>query len=156
MLERVFRLGDRPVNALMTPRPDIVWLDLEDSAEENRQKMMESAHSRFPVCQGGLDNVLGVLHVTDLLGRSLSGQPLDLTVSLRQPVFVPESTRGLKVLELFKQTGTHMALVVDEYGVIQGLVTLNDMLEEIVGDMPSIEQPEDPQVVQREDGSWLL
>lgn len=156
MVERVFRLGDRPVSALMTPRPDIVWLDLEDSAEENREKMMDSAHSRFPVCQGGLDNVLGVMPVTDLLARSLSGQPLDLTVSLRQPVFVPESTRGLKVLELFKQTGTHMALVVDEYGVIQGLVTLNDIMVEIVGDVPSAEDLEDPQAVQRDDGSWLL
>lgn len=156
MVERVFRLGDRPVNALVTPRPDIVWLDLEDSAEENRQKIMESAHSRFPVCQGGLDNVLGVLHVTDLLGRSLSGQPLDLTVSLRQPVFVPESTRGLKVLELFKKTGIHMALVVDEYGVVQGLVTLNDILVEIVGDVSSADELENPQAVQREDGSWLL
>jgi putative hemolysin len=156
MVERVFRLGDRPVSALMAPRPEIVWLDLEDSAEENRQKMMDSAHSRFPVCQGGLDNVLGVMYVTDLLGRSLSGQPLDLTVSLRQPIFVPESTRGLKVLELFKQTGIHMALVVDEYGVIQGLVTLNDIMVEIVGDVPSVNQLEEPQAVQREDGSWLL
>ncbi len=156
MVQRVFRLGDRPVNALMTPRPDIVWLDLEDSAEENRQKMMDSCHSRFPVCQGGLDNVLGVMHVTDLLARTLSGQPLDLTISLRQPVFVPESTRGLKVLELFKQTGIHVALVVDEYGVIQGLVTLNDVLVEIVGDVPSADELDDPQAVQREDGSWLL
>ena len=156
MVERVFRLGDRPVSALMTPRPDIVWLDLEDSPEENRKKMMDSANSRFPVCQGGLDNVLGIMPVTDLLARSLSGEALDLTVSLRQPVFVPESTRGLKVLELFKQTGIHMALVVDEYGVIQGLVTLNDILVEIVGDVPSADELDDPQAVQREDGSWLL
>lgn len=156
MVERVFRLGDRPVSALMTPRPDIVWLDLEDSAEENRTKMTDSAHSRFPVCQSGLDNVLGLIFVTDLLGRCLSGQQLDLTGSLRQPVFVPESTRGLKVLELFKQTGIHMALVVDEYGVIQGLVTLNDIMVEIVGDVPSIDELEEPQAVQREDGSWLL
>jgi putative hemolysin len=156
MVERVFRLGDRPVSALMTPRPDIVWLDLEDSAEENRQKMIDSCHSRFPVCQGGLDNVLGMVHVIDLLGRCLSGQPLDLTVSLQQPVFVPESTRGLKILELFKQTGIHLALVVDEYGVIQGLVTLNDIMVEIVGDVPSADELEEPQVVQREDGSWLL
>lgn len=156
MVERVFRLGDRPVNALMTPRPDIVWLDLEDTSEENRKKMLDSCHSRFPVCQGGLDNVLGVMHVTDLLARSLSGQPLDLTVGLRQPVFVPESTRGLKILELFKQTGIHLALVVDEYGVIQGLVTLNDIMVEIVGDVPSAGELEEPQAVQREDGSWLL
>src|SRR6478672_2865644 len=156
MVERVFRLGDRRVSALMTPRPDMVWLDLDDSAENNRQRMIDSAYSRFPVCQGGIDNMLGIVHVTDLLSRSLASQPLDLTVALRSPLFVPESTRGLKVLELFKQTGTHLALVVDEYGVIQGLVTLNDILVEIVGDIPSIDQPEDPQVVQREDGSWLL
>ncbi|MEH2396499.1 hemolysin family protein [Nostoc sp.] len=156
MVERVFRLGDRPVSYLMTPRPDIVWLDLEDTAEENRQKMVDSAYSRYPVCQGGLDNVLGVIPVTDLLARSFRGEPLDLTVGLRQPVFVPESTRGLKVLELFKQTITHMALVVDEYGVIQGLVTLNDIMSEIVGDVPSTDGQDQPQAVQREDGSWLL
>ncbi|MBD2415056.1 hypothetical protein FACHB389_32375 [Nostoc calcicola FACHB-389] len=156
MVERVFRLGDRPVSYLMTPRPDIVWLDLDDTAEENRQKMVDSAYSRYPVCQGGLDNVLGVIPVTDLLARSFRGEPLDLTVGLRQPVFVPESTRGLKVLELFKQTITHMALVVDEYGVIQGLVTLNDIMSEIVGDVPSMDGQDQPQAVQREDGSWLL
>ncbi|MEA5621662.1 hemolysin family protein [Nostoc sp. UHCC 0251] len=156
MVERVFRLGDRPVSYLMTPRPDIVWLDLDDSAEENRHKMVDSAYSRYPVCQGGLDNVLGVIPVTDLLARSFRGEPLDLTVGLRQPIFVPESTRGLKVLELFKQTITHMALVVDEYGVIQGLVTLNDIMSEIVGDVPSTDGQDHPQAVQREDGSWLL
>jgi len=156
MVERVFRLGDRRISALMTPRPDIIWLDLEDSSEVNREKMLDSGHSRFPVCQGDLDHALGVIHVTDLLSRCLASQSLDLTVSLRQPLYVPESTRGLKVLELFKQSGTHIALVVDEYGVIQGLVTLNDILEEIVGDLPSIEQHEEPLIVQREDGSWLL
>jgi putative hemolysin len=156
MVERVFRLGDRPASSFMTPRPDIVWLDLEDTPQENRKKIIESGYSRYPVCQGGLDNVLGLIRVTDLLTRSFSGEQLDLTVGLLQPVYVPESTRGLKVLELFKQTITHMALVVDEYGVIQGLVTLNDMMIEIVGDVPSIEDQEDPQIVQREDGSWLL
>lgn len=156
MVERVFRLGDRPVSGFMTPRPDIVWLDLEDSAAENRQKIIDGRYSRYPICQGGLDNVLGIIPVTDLLVRSFCGQELDLTMGLRQPVFVPESTRGLKVLELFKQTATHMALVVDEYGVIQGIVTLNDIMIEIVGDVPSIDGEEDPQVVQRDDGSWLL
>ncbi|MBW4446424.1 MAG: hemolysin family protein [Spirirestis rafaelensis WJT71-NPBG6] len=156
MVERVFRLGDRPVSSFMTPRPDIVWLDLEDLPEENRQKIVDSGYSRYPVCQGGLDNVLGVIPVTDLLARSFSNQELDLTVGLRQPVFVPESTRGLKVLELFKETITHIALVVDEYGVIQGLVTLNDIMSEIVGDVASNDDEENPQAVQREDGSWLL
>ncbi|WP_427156813.1 hemolysin family protein [Aliinostoc sp. HNIBRCY26] len=156
MVERVFRLGDRPVNSFMTPRPDIVWLDLDDSAEENREKITENAYSRYPICQGGLDNVLGIIPVTDILARSFRGEPLDLTVGLRQPVFLPESTRGLKVLELFKQTATHMALVVDEYGVIQGLLTLNDIMSEIVGDVPASPEEDEPQAVQREDGSWLL
>ncbi|HEY9859339.1 MAG TPA: hemolysin family protein [Candidatus Obscuribacterales bacterium] len=156
MVERVFRLGDRRANALMTPRPDIVWLDLEDSLEENRQKITEGVHSRFPVCQGGIDNVLGVLHVNDLLVRSLVGEPIDLTTNLRQPLFIPESTRALSVLELFKKSSTHIAIVVDEYGVIQGIVTLNDILEAIVGDIPSVEDLEEPYAVQREDGSWLL
>jgi putative hemolysin len=156
IMKRVFRLGDRRISALMTPRLDIIWLDLEDSAEENRRTMMESSHSRFPVCHGGLDNLLGVVQVYDLLVKSWSGQELDLTSSLQTPVFVPESTRALKVLELFKQSGTQIAFVVDEYGVIQGLVTFTDVLQAIVGDIPSIEELEEPQAVQREDGSWLL
>jgi len=156
MVERVFRLGDRRVSSLMTPRPDIVWLDLEDPLDDNRKQMIESMHSRFPVCQGEIDNVLGVIHVNDLMARILEGQPLDLVASLRQPLFVPESTRALKVLESFKRSSTHVALVVDEYGVLQGLVTLNDILEAIVGDIPSINPLDEPQIVQREDGSWLL
>ncbi len=156
MVERVFRFGDRPVSSFMTPRPDIVWLDLEDTAQENRQKIIDGGYSRYPVCQGGLDNVLGIIPVTGLLARSFCNEQLDLTVGLLQPTYVPESTRGLKVLELFKQTITHMALVVDEYGVIQGIVTLNDVMIEIVGDVPSIDDQENPEIVQREDGSWLL
>ncbi len=156
MVERVLRLGDMRVSALMTPRPDIIWLDLEDTAEENYRKLVENPHTRFPVCQGGLDHLLGVVQVNDLLTRGLTGQTLELTSVLRQPVYVPESTRGLKVMELFKQASTHIALVVDEYGVIQGLVTLNDILEAIIGDIPSIGTPEEPEAVQREDGSWLL
>jgi len=156
IVQRVFRLGDRRVNGLMTPRLEITWLDLEESPEENRHRMVTSAHSRFPVCQGGLDHVVGIVQVKDLLARSLANEPIELTVSLQTPLFVPESMLALKVLELFKQSGTHTALVVDEYGVVQGLVTLNDILEAIVGDIPSIEDLAQPQVVQREDGSWLL
>lgn len=156
MLNRVFRLGDRRVSALMTPRPDIIWLDLDDSTEKNRQIMLDNAHGQFPVCQGELDTVLGIVQVNDLLSRCLTNQPFDLTASLRRPLYVPESTPGLKILELFKQSGTHIAIVVDEYGVIQGLVTLKDILEEIVGDIPSIDALDEPQAVQREDGSWLV
>lgn len=156
ILNRVFRLGDRRISALMTPRPDIVWLDLDDSPEVNRQTMINHPHSQFPVCQGELDNVLGIICVNDLLSRCFTNQPLDLTTALRRPLYVPESTPGLKILELFKQSGTHFAIVVDEYGVIQGLITLNDILEEIVGDIPSVDAMDEPQAVQREDGSWLV
>jgi putative hemolysin len=99
---------------------------------------------------------LGVAQVYDLLRESMDGEPLDLTKSLQPPLFVPESTRALKVLELFKQTGNQMAFVVDEYGVIQGLVTLTDILQALVGDLPSAEELAEPQAVQREDGSWLF
>ncbi len=156
MMERVMSLGDRRVGAMMTPRPDIVWLDIEDPWSVNCDKIVASQYSRFPVCKEVLDNVVGVMHVADMLSQSLLGQPINLTLSLIQPLLVPESTKGLKVLEQFKETGTHIGMVVDEYGVIQGLVTLNDLLEEIVGNIQDVEQPEPPQAVQREDGSWLL
>ena len=157
MVERVFRLGDRPVSSFMTPRPEMIWLDLVDGITQNREKIVENGYSRYPVCQEGLDNVLGIIPVTNLLARSFTGEQMDLTVGLREPIFVPESTRGLKVLEIFKQTVNHVALVVDEYGVIQGLVTLNDILIEIVGDVPNDDdEEEEPQAVQRDDGSWLL
>ncbi|MGP1382531.1 MAG: hemolysin family protein [Thainema sp.] len=156
MVERIFRLDDQPISALMTPRPDIVWLNLNSSADENRLKITQSDHSRFPVCQNTLDNVLGVVHITDLLARSMSGEPMDLTSALRQPLFVPETTRALRIMEMFKQSDTHIAIAVDEYGVIQGIVTLNDILEAIIGDLPSVGQSDDTSAVQREDGSWLL
>lgn len=156
MLERVFRLSDQTVSALMTPRPDILWLDLNDTIDMNRQKLIRSNHTRFPVCQNSLDNMLGVVSVTDVLARSLTEQAIDFTALLQQPLFIPENTRALKVLEFFKQSGTHIALVVDEYGVIQGLVTLNDVMEVIIGDIPFSDQPQDQPAIQREDGSWLV
>jgi putative hemolysin len=156
MMERVMALGDRRVGSMMTPRPDIVWLDVDDDWEINCKKIVDSQYSRFPVCQEVLDNVIGVIHVADLLSQTLLGQKPNLTTPLLKPLLVPESTKGLKVLEQFKETGTHIGVVVDEYGVIQGLVTLNDLLEEIVGDIQDVEQPTPPQAVQRADGTWLL
>ncbi|KAB2945629.1 MAG: putative hemolysin [Candidatus Methanoperedens nitroreducens] len=156
MVEHVFRLGDLRAGALMTPRTEIVWLDIDDSPEETRRRIADSGHSRFPVGQGSLDNILGIVQIKDMLGRNMEGKSPDLKASLRRPLFVPESTHALKVLELFKQSGIHISLVVDEYGSVQGLVTLKDILEEIVGDIPSVEDLEEPLAVQREDGSWLL
>lgn len=156
MVERVFRLGDQHVSALMTPRFEMIWIDLSASVETNRQKVISSHHTRFPVCQDSPDNVLGIVNVSDILTQSLSGQAIDFTAILQQPLFVPESTRALRVLELFKQSGTHIALIVDEYGVIQGLVTLNDIMEVIIGDIPFADQAQESAAIQREDGSWLL
>jgi putative hemolysin len=156
MVERVFRLGDRRVGAVMTPRTEIVWLDRDAAPEEIRRTITESAHSRFLVAQESLDNVLGVVHAKDLLAHCLAGQSVDVTTTLQQPLYVPESMAALKVLELFKQSRTHIALAVDEYGGIQGLVTPNDILEAIVGDLPAAGEVAEPLALQREDGSWLL
>jgi putative hemolysin len=157
MVQGVLSLDNLKIGALMTPRPDITWIDSEDSIAITRQKIIDSDYSRLPVCEGELDRVLGVIHVADLLSQTLKGEEINLTESLRQPLFIPESTRGLKVLEQFKKFGTHIAMVVDEYGVIQGLVTMHDIFEEIAGDITDFHQePEEPQIIQREDGSWLL
>jgi putative hemolysin len=157
MVQGVLSLGDLKIGALMTPRPDITWIDINDRIAITRQKIIDSDYSRLPICEGELDRVLGVIHVADLLSQTLRGEEINLTESLRQPLFIPESTRGLKVLEQFKKFGTHIAMVVDEYGVIQGLVTMHDLFEEIVGDITDFnEAPEEPQIIQREDGSWLL
>jgi putative hemolysin len=156
MIERIFRLGDRRVSTLMTHRPDIIWLDIHDPLIEITQTIRESTYSRFPVCDGSLDNVQGMLHVKDLLLQYMAGQPLDLKAALQTPLYVIDNTSTLKVLELFKQTGQQAALVIQEYGDIEGLITLNDILEAIVGDISSLDDLDHPQVVQREDGSWLL
>jgi len=156
MIERIFRMGNRRVNSLMTHRPDIVWLEVADTSQEIRQTIQESTYSRFPVCHEGLDNVLGMVHVKDLLLQCMAGQPFDVKAVLQEPLYVIESTSTLKVLESFKKTGKQAALVIQEYGDIQGLITLNDILEAIVGDISSTGDLDNPQAVQREDGSWLF
>ncbi len=156
MVERVFRLGDRPIKAIMTPKLEIVWLDFEAPLEETERQIMESNHSRFPVGRGSLDNCLGILRGNNFLSARLRGQEIDLASMLQPSLYVPESTTALKVLEQLKRTGVQIALVTDEYGSIEGLVTLNDLMEAIVGDIPSAEHGEEPMVIQRDDGSWLL
>jgi putative hemolysin len=156
IVKSIFKLGDRAVSALMRPRRDVVWLDLEDPFPENQKKLGASLYSRFPVASGSLDNVIGIVQAKDLLTRCLGGEKIDLKTSLRAPLFVPEGLPALKLLELFKKSRTHMALVIDEYGGVEGLVTLNDILEDLVGDVASVDMPEEKQVVQRPDGSWLI
>jgi putative hemolysin len=156
MVQRVLRLGDRSIKAMMTPRTEIFWLDLETSLQENLQQVIGSNHSRFPVGRGSLDECVGVLRASALLAARLSGESVDLESMLQPPLYVTEGARALDVIEQFRKTGIHIALVTDEYGGIEGLVTLNDFMEAIVGDLPSAEDQEDPSIIQREDGSWLL
>lgn len=156
MVAGVLRLHDQHVSALMTPRKDIVWLDVGDSLEEIRNKTSSCSYSRFPVGQGNLDNALGVVAVKDLFACSLAGQPMDLRALLRPAAFVPESLHALRALELFRRTHERLVLVVDEYGVIKGLLTLNDVISAIVGDFPEHSELSNPQILQCEDGSWLL
>ncbi len=156
IIKSVFRLADREVGVLMTTRLEIVWLDLNAPIEENRVKIMDHPYSRFPVAQDNLDNVLGVVRAKDLLDQGLSSQLMDLKEKMTPPLFVSENAPALHLLEMFKKSRPHLALVVDEYGGIQGLVTLNDILESIVGEISSQNQLAEPQAVQREDGSWLV
>ena len=156
MVESIFRLGDRRVTALMTPRPDMAWLDINSPVEEITRQISASHYSRLPVCDRHPDNVLGMVKAKDLLSAVLSGKPLDLRASLRQPLFVPESMTALRLLELFRESRSHVALVVSEHGSVEGLVTLTDVLEAIVGDLVPPGGQAEPMAVRRDDGSWLL
>ena len=156
IVEMALRLGDRRVSALMSPRTRMEYLDLDDAPAENRRKVLESHFSRFPVIQGGFERVIGIVQTKDLLAALLKGQPLDLRAAVRPPVFIPETAPALKVLELFKGTGTPIALIVDEYGDLQGLVTLTDLLEALVGDIAAPGDSDQPASVRRADGSWLI
>ena len=156
MVQRVLRLGDRTIKTLMTPRTDICWLDVEESLETSLQEILESTHSRFPVARGTLDDCLGVVRVRNLLSAKITGQSINLEELMQPPLFMAESTRALSVLEQFKRNCIHIALVTDEFGGIEGLVTLNDLMEGIVGDLPSVEDRDGPMVVTREDGSLLV
>jgi putative hemolysin len=155
MVESVFRLADRRVGQLMTPRLDIVWLDVNCSREELRRTVAESHYSRFPVCRGSLDEVRGVAKSKDMLAHCLASSELDFQSVMRPPLFIPESRSALQVLEVFKSSRTHMALIINEYGSVEGLVTTNDILEAIVGDILPSHQQAETYATQREDGSWL-
>ncbi|HWR00830.1 MAG TPA: hemolysin family protein [Chlorobaculum sp.] len=155
MVRNVFRLDDRQLGSLMVPRSDIVYLDTVLSIQENMGRVAESEHSRFPVCQGGLQSLLGVVNAKQLLAQTIKGALTNLAEHLQPCVFVPETLTGMELLEHFKTSGTQMVFVVDEYGEIQGLVTLQDMLEAVTGEFVP-RNIEDSWAIQRDDGSWLL
>ncbi|MBS1156390.1 MAG: hypothetical protein H6R07_2314 [Proteobacteria bacterium] len=155
MVRNVFRLDDRQLGSLMIPRSDVVYLDIELPSEENLRLLVESERSRFPVCEGGLDKVLGVIHAKQVLAYVAKGQGLDLTANLQPCVFVPETLTGMELLEQFRANNMQMAFVIDEYGETEGIVTLQDLLEAVTGEFTP-RNADDAWAVQRDDGSWLL
>ncbi len=156
LIKRVFRFSDRRARALMTPRNEIVWLDPSDPPEEIRRKVTSSTHAQFPVCDQSLDDLLGIVRAKDFLTEGLGIERFRVQGRLAMPLFIYEGTRGLKIVSLFKKSPVRIAIVLDEYGAVQGLLTLTDLLEAIVGDMPAGEESEEPKVVARDDGSWLM
>jgi len=156
MVRNVFRLDDRQIGSLMVPRADIVCLDVDDSFEENLRHIEESDHARFPVVQGGIENILGVINARQWLTSALKDKSQSLRQqALQSPLYVPETITGMELLDNFRLSDVHMAFVIDEYGEVQGIITLQDLIEAITGEF----QPRDPETswaVQREDGSWLL
>lgn len=155
MVRNVFRLDDRQIGSLMIPRGDIVYLDINQPLEANLKHVAESDHSRFPVCRGGLHDILGVIETKQLLNQMLHRGVIDLTTQLQPCVYVPESLTGMELLQQFRASGTNMVCVIDEYAEILGLVTLQDVLEAVTGEFTPRKASE-ARAVQREDGSWLL
>ena len=156
MVEQVFLLGDATVKTIMTPRPEIVWLNLDDPAEELSRVVAAGGHSRYPVGRGDLDHVLGLVFIKNLLAACLEGKPLDIEAALQPALFLPESATVLEAVARLKEKHTDAALVIDEYGGLEGLITVDDILRAIVGDIPTPGQAVEPGAVRREDGSWLL
>nr|WP_081694236.1 hemolysin family protein [Flavobacterium suncheonense] len=155
IVERVFHIGDRKVNSLMTHRKSVMYLSLEDNLTETKQKVLEELHSVYPVCEENLDNVVGVVLLKDLFLSFEKSGNFDLKAISKEPVYFIEHTSAYKALEIFKTTKVHYALVTDEYGVVQGIITLNDILEALVGDAAEFYE-EEFQLVAREDGTWLV
>ncbi|MCB5195839.1 hemolysin family protein [Deefgea salmonis] len=155
MMKNVLRLDDRKVASLMVPRSEMVVLDLDHSVAQNMAMVSEARYSRFPVCQNGLDNLLGILSAKDILQKMLKGESIDLSSNLQPCVFVPETLSGLELLDQMRTSGVEMVFLIDEYGEVQGLVTLQDVLEVLTGEFTT-DDSSDAWAVQRVDGSWLL
>jgi putative hemolysin len=155
IVERVFHLGDRKVGSLMTHRTDLDYLDINDTEEEIKTKIITGLHSIYPVCENNLDKVLGVVRVKELFTSHLLEEPIDLAKYLKDPLYILENNSAYEVLDKFREAKQHHGLVVDEYGSVVGLITLNNILEALVGEIPVSDQSEF-EIVQREDGSWLV
>lgn len=156
IVERVLRLGDRKVSTMMTYRTEVVWLDLDDPLGLNLTNIAQSGHSRYPVRQGGEETIRGIIEVKDIFAEIQSGKILQLEELVQPSLFIPEAMTALKALEKFKEHKTHMAVTVDEFGGVVGVLSLRDVLEAIVGDIPTIEEQVESSVIRRADGSLLL
>ena len=158
IIKRVFKLDDQKVETIMTPRNEIIWIDLEDSIEANKVKIIESKRSIFPIAYGELDDFMGVVQAKDILSLMFSDDNFDINKIIKESLVVSEKLETLELLKEFKenQEYVHMALVVDEFGSVEGLITLNDLLEGIVGDIPGIDEDDEPRATQRTDGTWLI
>lgn len=158
IIKRVFKLDDQKVESIMTPRNEIIWVDLEDSREINKIKIMESKRSIFPIAYGELDDFMGVVQAKDILSLMFSDKEFDINEIIKEPLVVSENLETLELLKEFKenQEYVHMSLVVDEFGSVEGLITLNDLLEGIVGDIPGIDEDDDPIATRRDENTWLI
>jgi putative hemolysin len=155
MVANVLNLDERHVGTVLTPRSDVVFLDVRDSVDAHREKLRQDPHSVVPLCDGGLDHVLGFVRSTRLLDQVIGGGALDLRALAEPALFVPETMTLMTLLEQFKRTHLPVALVVDEFGDTQGLVSLTDVTSSVVGDLPT-EPGEEPLIVRRDDGGWLM
>lgn len=155
MVRNVFRLDDRQLGSLMIPRSDVVFIDVKRPPAENLRCVIESEHSRFPVCDGSLDKLLGVIHAKQVLASVAKGQTPVYSDNLNPSLYVPETLTGMELLDQFRTSNMHMAFVIDEYGEVEGIVTLQDVLEAVTGEFTP-RNAEDAWAVQRKDGSWLL
>jgi putative hemolysin len=156
MIDGVLRLADRKVSALMTPRQDVVWLDEQSPPDEIAAEIAAAPFSRLPVCRGTLDDPVGIVHAKDLVRAALRGEPLDLAAAMIAPLVVPERLPALRLLEMFRHEQMHIALVVDEYGSTEGIVTLADVLQSITGGLPELGDEPPAGLFRRQDGSWLI
>lgn len=155
IVHNVFQLGDKRVTSLMSNRQEIEWLDIEDSYVANREKILGSKRSVYPVCRGTVDEVVGLLYVKDLIASDIDLQLKDLPSIVREPIYLPESNRAYQALEKFKEQKKYYGIIVDEYGGVMGILTLHDILDELVGDI-SEEAEGDSEIIKREDGSFLI
>ena len=156
IVENVFHLGDKKVGTLMTHRADIIWLDINDSLDFNLAKIQKYNHAVYPVCEDEFDNVIGVVSVKDILAELLRGNKIDLKQLVRKVNYFPETMNAYTALEKFKESKIHQGLVVDEYGSFVGIVTINDVFDTLVGDISQEDGSIGYEVIEREDGSWLI